>query len=179
MRLDPSPRWRSDAVELFLLTPDKVSDAYVAWLSDPEVNRFLESRFSIQSRTSVEAYVAQLLNSENDLFLGIRDPRNDLHVGNLRLGPIDHNHRRAEIGIVIGERAAWGRGIASAALTLLQGIARDELGLWRLAASCYAANEGSRRAFEKAGFTTEAVRPSDLLLNGEPHDLVLMGLLLE
>jgi [ribosomal protein S5]-alanine N-acetyltransferase len=179
MRIEPTARWRNEIVELFPLTPDEVSDDYIGWLADPDVNRFLESRFAIQSHAAVAAYVAQLLNSENDLFLGIRDRKSGRHVGNLRLGPIDPNHRRAEIGIVIGDRRAWGRGIASAALTVLQGIAREELGLWKLAASCYAANEGSRRAFEKAGFGTEAVRPSDLLLDGEPHDLVLMGLLLE
>jgi ribosomal-protein-alanine N-acetyltransferase len=179
MRREATERWRNEIVELFLLTPDKVSDAYVAWLADPDVNRYLESRFAVQSRASVEAYVAQLLVSENDIFFGIRDRLNGRHVGNLRLGPINRSHRRAEIGIVVGDRAAWGRGIASNALTVLAAIARLELGLWKLAASCYLANEGSRRAFEKAGFKIEAIRPSDLLLDGEPHDVVQMGLLLE
>jgi [ribosomal protein S5]-alanine N-acetyltransferase len=120
-----------------------------------------------------------LFASENDIFFGVRDRRSGRHVGNLRLGPINRSHRRAEIGIVVGDRAARGRGIASNALTALAAIARHELGLWKLAASCYAANESSRRAFEKAGFAIEAVRPSDLLLDGAPHDVILMGLLLE
>ena len=179
MRLEPTALWRNEVVELFLMTPEQVSDDYVAWLADEEVSRFLESRFAAQPRAAVEAYVAQLLESESDVFFGIRDRFTGRHVGNLRLGPISQDHRRAEIGIVIGDRGAWGRGMASNALTVLAGIAREELGLWKLAASCYAANEGSRRAFANAGFAIEAVRPSDLLLDGAPHDVVLMGLLLD
>jgi RimJ/RimL family protein N-acetyltransferase len=42
-------------------------------------------------------------------------------------------------------------------------------------AGCYASNLGSKRAFEKAGYTIEGIRPRQLLLNGQPEDLVLMG----
>jgi [ribosomal protein S5]-alanine N-acetyltransferase len=179
MRLDPTPRWSDGHVTLFQLTPDLVSDAYVGWLGEPEVNRYLEVRFRPQGRADVEAFVAAMAASERDLLLGISDTTLGRHVGNIRLGPIDRNHGLGEIGIMIGDRAAWGRGVATAAIRRVADIARHELGLRKLSAGCYAVNAGSRRAFEKAGFTVEAVRPAHALLDGVPEDQLLLGLIID
>lgn len=179
MQLEATHRWADDTAALFLLTPAAVSDAYVGWLGDPEINRFLESRFAPYSRAGVEAYVAGMLASERDLFLGINDVALGRHVGNIKLGPIERAHGLGEIGIMIGDRAAWGRGIGSAAIALVAGIARHELGLRKLSAGCYAGNVGSRRAFEKVGFAVEAVRPAHYLLDGRPEDAVLLGLVFD
>ncbi len=178
MDLTPTDRWRDDAIELFLLAPNAVSDAYIGWLNDPEINCYLESRFMVQDRASVEGFVAGVLASERDVFFGIRDLRVDQHVGNIKLGPIDRRHGLAEIGLMIGDRAAWGRGVGSRAIDIVSNIAAHELGLRKVAAGCYASNVGSRRAFEKVGFTVEGVRPAQVLLDGQPEDLVLLGRIL-
>ncbi len=76
---------------------------------------------------------------------------------------------------MIGDREAWGRGIGSEAIRVMVDIARDELGLRKLTAGCYASNVGSSRAFEKAGFHVEGRRAGHFLLDGRPEDLVLMA----
>ena len=175
MRLDATPAWSNEVVQLFLLTPDAVSDDYVGWLADPLVNRYLESRFRAQPRGTVEAFVAEMLASEANLLLGIRSRALDAHVGNIKLGPIDRNHGLGEIGILIGDRAAWGRGIGSAAIQAIETIARRQLGLRKLTAGCYASNIGSSVAFEKAGFIVEGRRKDHYLLDGQPEDAILLG----
>jgi RimJ/RimL family protein N-acetyltransferase len=179
MQLSPTANWMDDRVELFLLTPERVSDAYVGWLNDPQVNQYLESRFGEQGKASVEAFVAAMLASENDLFLGIVDRGLQRHVGNIKLGPIDRCHERGEIGIMIGDRAAWGRGVGSNAIARIVAIARDELGLRKLTAGCYASNVGSKKAFEKAGFVIEGVRGAHYLLDGRPEDGILLGKIID
>ena len=178
MFLPASERWRNDRVELFLLEPALVSDDYVAWLNDAAVNRFLESRFARHDGASTRAFVQQALDDPGALFLGIRRRDDGRHVGNIKLGPIDRRHGLGEIGILVGERSAWGRGIAPAAIECLVNIAREELGLRKLTAGCYASNGGSARAFEKAGFAVEARRPAHFLLDGKPEDLLLLARLL-
>jgi RimJ/RimL family protein N-acetyltransferase len=175
MFLAASERWRNDAVELFLLEPAQVSDAYVAWLNDPAVSRFLESRFAVHDLASTRAFVQQALDDQKVLFLGIRSRALGRHVGNIKLGPIDRRHGLGEVGIMIGDRGAWGRGVASAAIACLAEIARAELGLRKLTAGCYASNEGSKRAFEKAGFAVEGRRPAHFLLEGRPEDRLLLA----
>jgi RimJ/RimL family protein N-acetyltransferase len=175
MQLDPTPRWTDGRIRLFPLTPESVTDAYVGWLADPEINRFLESRFSEQDRASVEAFVSGVNASPKDVVFGIHDVELGRHVGNIKLGPIDHNHGAGEIGIMIGDRAAWGRGVGTAAIAILVSIAREELGLRKLTAGCYVSNVGSRKAFEKAGFSVEGVRLAQCLIDGEPEDVILLG----
>jgi RimJ/RimL family protein N-acetyltransferase len=179
VRISATPRWTDGHISLFAMTPELVSDAYIGWLADAEVNRYLELRFSPQGRDSVQAFVATMLASECDLFFGIRDEELDRHVGNIRLGPIDRHHGLAEIGIMIGDRAAWGRGVGSRAIRRLSEIARHELGLRKLSAGCYDSNIGSRRAFEKAGFAVEGVRRGHYLLDGRPQDAILLGRLID
>lgn len=178
MIIAPTPVWSSETVELFLLEPGHVTEGYVSWLNDPEVNRYLESRFARHSLESTRSFVTRCLHNEQILFLGIRCPSlSGRHVGNIKL-EIDPRHRLGEIGILIGEKTVYGRGVGTKAITLLSTIACDQLRLRKLTAGCYGSNTGSRRAFEKAGFTVEGVRPEQFLLEDRAEDLILMGMLL-
>ncbi|MGH8131440.1 MAG: GNAT family N-acetyltransferase [Steroidobacteraceae bacterium] len=175
MELAPSFPWRTERMELFLLEPVHVTTAYVGWLRDPKVNRFLESRFVPHDLASTAAFVAKMHADANALMLGIRSVVLDRHVGNIKLGPIDRNHGLGEIGLMIGDRGAWGRGIASDAISIVCAIAGRQLGLRKLTAGCYASNVGSARAFAKAGFQVEALRRDHFMLNGRSEDLLLMA----
>ncbi len=175
MRLPATQRWIGEKAELFLLEPIHASEAYVGWLNDPLVNRFLESRFGAATLESTKEFIAQQLASPTALFLGIRSRTHGRHVGNIKLAPIDRRHGVAEIGILVGDRATWGQGLATEAIALLAEIARHELGLRKLTAGCYASNVGSARAFEKAGFVIEGSRRAHFLLDGQPEDLTLLA----
>lgn len=179
MRLTPSKLWRASNVELFALTVDDVDDRYLAWMNDPLVVRYLESRFDTHSIESLRDFVRNMVARRGELLLGIRSIQMQRrHVGNVKLGLIDWNHRIADVGIMLGERGAWGHGIATDAIKLVCTISREELGLRKLNAGCYAANAASRKAFEHAGFEVEAVRKAHVLLEGRAEDVVLMGKLL-
>ena len=175
MRLPATSRWSDATVELFLLEAQHASEAYVGWMNDPAVHRYLESRFAQQTLESVREFIAAQLASPNTVFFGIRALEPRRHVGNIKIGPIDARHRRSEVGIMIGDRAAWGRGVGSAAIGRVVEIAREELGLRMLTAGCYGGNRGSERAFEKVGFARDGVRANYYLLDGRPEDLVLMS----
>jgi RimJ/RimL family protein N-acetyltransferase len=175
MQRASTPRWRGAGVELFLLKPDQVTDAYVNWLNDAQVNRYLESRFAVADLDSTRQFVANALAGVATLFLGIRSRSLNRHVGNIKLGPIDRHHGLGEIGILVGDRAAWGQGVATEAISLLIHIAHEELGLRKLTAGCYASNVGSVRAFIKAGFVVEGRRAAHFILDGRPEDLVLLA----
>ena len=166
-------------ISLFVLTPEHVTEAYVAWLNAPYINQYLENRFSIHNFETTQAFVAMTLASSDIVFFGIRSHLLNRHVGNIKLGPIDHHHGTGDIGILIGDKAAWGKGIATAAISVISEIARNQLNLRKLTASCYASNGGSQRAFEKTGFVVEGTRPAQFLLNGTPEDMVLMGRILK
>jgi RimJ/RimL family protein N-acetyltransferase len=178
MRLTRTAAWDGNRVELFQLLPEHVGSHYVDWLNDPAVNRYLECRFTPQDQASVERFVAAQLESPVSVLFGIRSRAVGRHVGNIKLGPIDRHHGLGEIGLMVGDRDAWGMGIGSDAIACVARIAAVDLGVRKLTAGCYASNVGSAKAFFKAGFYEEARRPAHVILEGRPEDLVLLARLL-
>lgn len=176
MELSPTPHWHTERVDLFLLGPEHVGPEYVGWLNDPQVNRFLESRFIVHSEAGTRDFVCDCRGRTNSLFLGIRaEGLGGRHVGNIKLEPIDRRHGLGEIGILIGDRSAWGKGIATDAIRAVAAIASGQLSLRKLTAGCYASNNGSVKAFQRAGFEIEGTRRSHFILDGRPEDLILMA----
>lgn len=135
--------------------PADVTDRYVGWLNDPEVNRCLEIRFTPHTKDSVRGYLDKMAADEENVFLAIVLNDGDVHIGNLKIGPINRAHRFADIGIVIGEKGSWGKGYATEAISLATRLAFETLGLHRLEAGAYASNMGSAKAFLKAGWKEE------------------------
>lgn len=178
MRLARTGAWDGEKVELFQLLPEHVGPRYVEWLNDPAVNRYLESRFTPQHQALIELFVAAQLASPSSVLFGIRSRALGRHVGNIKLGPIDRHHGLGEIGLMVGDRDAWGMGIGSDAINCIARIAAADLGIRKLTAGCYASNIGSAKAFLRAGFHIEARRPAHFILDGRPEDLVLLARLL-
>ena len=157
------------------VVPDDVNEAYCQWMNNPATNKFLESRFYTHSIESLREYIVNKQGDNLNAFFAIVLKDEDLHIGNIKLGPIDSNHHLADIGIMIGEKDCWGKGYATEAINLVVGYAFDTLGLHKVTAGCYAPNKGSIRAFEKAGFVQEGVRKAHCYFEGEYVDDILLG----
>jgi RimJ/RimL family protein N-acetyltransferase len=153
-----------------------VGEAYHRWLNDPLVTRYTESRFFPSSMDALREYVARFQNDRQNLFVAIVLRQDDRHIGNIKLGPINWIHRTGDIGIIIGERDCWGHGYASEAIRLLTDYAFGMLNLRRVTAGCYATNVGSYKAFLKAGWREESVRPRQYWSEGAYVDEILLGL---
>lgn len=149
---------------------------YLAWLSDTEVTRHLEVRFSPPRMVDdLVQFIESTNDSSHTLMLGMFLRSDGRHIGNIKLGPIDRHHCTGDIGLLIGDRGEWGKGHARAAIELLAEHAFRQLGIAKLTAGCYADNEGSRRAFLKAGFSEEGRRVSQWQVEGKRQDGVLLG----
>jgi len=166
----------SERLTLRCLEESDVTARYLSWMMDPEVNRYLESRYSTPTLDELKDYVAQMRASEHSYFFGIFTAEDGEHRGNIKIGPINAEHGNAAIGIILGDKAVWGRGIATEAIGALSDWGFRELGLAKIYAGAYAANHGSVSAFERNGFAIEGVQRSHVLLaSGERGDLVLLG----
>lgn len=165
--------------ERVLLRPlgaEDVTERYVGWLNDPEVNRFLETRHARQTLESVAAFVAQISTSADNWLFAICRLDDGAHVGNIKLGPKKAHHSLADISLFIGERDAQGRGFGREAIALAARFAFDSLGLRKLSAGCYAENRSSLGAFNRVGFRQEGLRRKHYLLDGRPSDIIELGL---
>jgi RimJ/RimL family protein N-acetyltransferase len=154
-----------------------VNDAYYNWMNDNEITQYLESRFFPNSHNKIQEFVKSKDGDPNNVFLAIVNKSTGNHIGNVKLGPINWIHRNAEIGILLGEKSDWGKGLATETLILLADYAFKKLNLRKLTAGCYGNNKGSEKAFVKAGFTVEGIRKNHFFFQGSYVDYVMLGLL--
>ena len=160
------------------IRPIRLSDAtqhYVDWLNDKDVNKYLESRFSPATLSSVHAYVRDAMKEPDTYFFAILDSKSGQHIGNIKLGPINRHHLFAEIGFLIGDKIFWGKGCGSEAIQLVEQLAFGELGIHKLTAGAYANNIGSIKVLEKCGFIREGLLKSQCLCDGEFVDGIRFG----
>lgn len=148
---------------------------YVKWLNSKKINQFLESRFIRHNKKDVENYIKKMNKNPNIIFLAIIRRDNNKHIGNIKLGPIDWNHRFGEIGIMIGDKNSCGKGYGTDAIKLLSDFGFDYLKLHKIGAGVYENNIGSIKAFLKVGFFIDGIRYKQYLNKGVYEDHVLVG----
>lgn len=163
-----------ERIYLRRLTEDDATEDYVCWMNDPEINQYLESRFHKQTIESIKAFIRSVTN-ENNYQFGIFILDTGKHIGNIKIGGINNNHKYADIGFLIGDKSFWGQGIATEAIKLASDFAFHSLGLHKLWGGAYAPNEGSKKAFLKNGFKIEGCKRSHCLCNGKYVDSFLFG----
>ena len=158
---------------LKVLTPKDVSDEYVNWFNDYEVVRYTEQTFVKHNKEGVIDFVKDKLNSNVDLLFGIFfDTR---HIGNIKLGPIDFNHKVSDISFIIGDKKMWGKGVMTQVIDFVVGLAFNDVALDKVTAGAYANNIGSIKTLEKNGFIVEGRRVKQILFEGERIDGVIFG----
>ncbi|MBV9462886.1 MAG: GNAT family N-acetyltransferase [Verrucomicrobiae bacterium] len=178
--LSPKLRVVGRRVYLRPLTRADATPRYAAWLNDPEVNRFTESKYTRHTVATVRDYIESANRSASNFFFAIVERGTDRHVGNIKIDSTVNphwDHLVGEVGLIIGEKDCWGRGYGSEAIELITRFAFDRLDLHKLTATCLAINPGSAHAFLKAGYTQEAVRPSNGVFEGKYVDLLLFGVI--
>jgi RimJ/RimL family protein N-acetyltransferase len=122
-------------IYLRLLTPDDVSKTYVAWMNDNEIIQYLESRWSVQTLETVRTFVQSMSDSPKDFLFGMFLNEIHQHIGNIKIGSIHFIHRHGDVGLIIGDKASWGKGIAFEAISLITRYGFEELNLNKLTAS--------------------------------------------
>lgn len=133
------------------------SKDYLRWLRDYEVVKTINRMDYLRpvSFSEVKSYCETVMQSKNDIFLAIYDKEDDLFIGTLRCAKIDWYARTADIGILIGEKNYWGKGIATDAIATLSRYLFEKLALRKLTAGLMDVNPAMLAVFKKIGFKEE------------------------
>src|SRR5262249_7440466 len=135
--------------------------------NDLAVNKYL--RQGIRTLKEVQEWYAQYFSgAENRLFAVYA---HKILIGYGTLEHIDTTHRSCEIGIVIGEKQYWNKGVGALVVTRLTSLACTRYHLHRVYAVIQGGNIASRRCFEKVGFQHEGRLREARYVNGQFIDL--------
>lgn len=153
------------------------TQSYLKWLNDPEVNRYLETRWSPQDMESIKDFVQFQRNNNHSILFAIIAKNENKHIGNIKIGPIHPQYSYADISYFIGEKSYWNKGIASEVINLVCKFGFEELGLRKIEAGSYATAIGSWKALEKNSFIREATLRENVISEGKDIDVYRYGLL--
>jgi ribosomal-protein-alanine N-acetyltransferase len=145
---------RGEGFELAPFRVEDISDAYLAMLNNPQVNRFLEVRWTPQTFETAAEFVKSFYQDDEKYIWGIYAAGTREFAGTATLYLINRIHGSAELGLMIGE-AFWGKGASRTALTLIIDHAFNALKLRRLTGESYVTNHGMNFTFKQLNFRLE------------------------
>ncbi|MFQ5787233.1 MAG: GNAT family N-acetyltransferase [Thermodesulfobacteriota bacterium] len=154
-----------------------VSQDYVNWLNNPEINKYLSCSNTLQTMESCLSYVRSYERKEDKALIGIFLKDKKLHIGNLTLSTIDWGRRVGIVGISLGRKEYMGQGLASEALTSLKDYCFQQLTLHRLEAKVSEQHLNSLKIFLKSGFKVEGLLRDSAIIDGEFHNGYILGVL--
>ena len=172
-----TPFVSGERIYLRPLEPEDLTEAYLGWLNDPEVNRYLESGIFPYSKAELDTFYETVTKSHDQVIMAIVDKETNNHIGNVKLGPINWIHRKGIIGILVGEKQFWGEGIGAEATRLIVEYGFFQLNLHRIELGVYAEHKSAVRCYEKVGFKVEGTFREDGFHQGQYKDRLWMGLL--
>jgi RimJ/RimL family protein N-acetyltransferase len=147
---------------------------FVKWFNDPEVTEFL-LRAPPMGMEEEERWYESLRASEGKVFC-IETLEGRL-IGNVGIIHVDWTNRKADIGIVIGEKEYWSHGYGREAIILLLGYMFEEMNLERVWLYCDDQNLRAQRCYEGCGFRREGVFRHNRLRGGRFTDDLIYSIL--
>ncbi len=167
--------------ELVFLRPRVDDDLalFARWHGNPDVRHWLHMSEMPNQTLEVERQRWQIARNDPTRVSFVIETLDGVPIGNIVLIGIDVAHRRAELGIAIGEKGDWGRGYGTDAIRVILRFAFEVLNLRRVELITDIDNERGIRAYEKCGFVREGVLRAKRLRYGEPLDMLIMAVLRE
>ena len=153
-----------------------ISKEYQNWLNDFEVQRYTEQKYKKHSLADIRNFVRKKNKSKNEFLYGIFLKKNNLniHIGNIKLGPISIIHKHANISYFIGEMELWNKGYTTLAIKEIIKIAKRK-GVKKLKAGLFEMNIGSKKVLIKNGFKIEGRFKSEIIYKRKRFDSYWFG----
>jgi RimJ/RimL family protein N-acetyltransferase len=154
----------AENVKLRQLKPSDVTEQYINWLNNTEINQFLEVRTSIPRLIEQKEYVESCINSIDTFMLGIFSSKDEL-IGSTTLRNLPMN--TISVGLMIGEKSNHGKGIGKQVILLIANWAKKQR-YSALEAGYDTRNLASARLFKSCGFKVVSELPVTSI-DSEPY----------
>jgi diamine N-acetyltransferase len=150
---------------------------YQRWMSDFETTRFLDIQPRPITLEQETGWFDHAASATNEITFTIFELASSRPVGNCGVHNIDQRNRRAELGIVIGEPDARGKGYGTEAMRLLADFAFTVLNLHSLMLWTYEYNVAGQHCYARVGFREIGRRRASRWHAGRYWDEIAMDLL--
>jgi len=148
-----------------------LTEKYVSWLSNPIVVKYSEQRHKKHTIKTCKAYMMSLKKSPH-YFWAISTVNNELgHIGNIT-AYIDEVNKTADLGILIGETKAWGKGYAAEAWMAVCGYLFKKINIRKITAGTMSSNERMLNLMKRVGMSDDGRRIKQCIWKGKEVDVI-------
>ncbi len=161
--------------KLVVLRPPKPEEAaaMITWFDDLEVTRFIKLRNPPSIETEKE-FLDRAAKDPDSVFWAVE--HQGKLVGGTSIVRIDWKHGHGTTGTLIGDKKAWGKGLARELMQLRAEYAFTQLPLRSLRSGYLDGNVASARAQKAAGYKEVGRWHDDHFIDGKWTDQILTEL---
>lgn len=168
---------KGNIIYLRPITLSDVTETYLSWLHDEQVMSGIAT--SGYTLDKLKQYVSERLDKKQIAFFAICDVITNEHIGNIKIDFHDSKANVSELGLLIGNKNYWGKGVGYEACKLAIEYGFNEMHLRKIYLAVYENNPHAKKLYEKLGFKTEGILRKHIMASGELNDKCLMGLFKE
>lgn len=143
------------------LVENDATDRYLSWLDDTDAKKFITFAEKAKSLADLKQYVCDRIGRDDVLFLGIFEKKTGLHIGNIKYEPVNSELGYAIMGLLIGDPAYRGKGVAAEILSASAQWLKEHRKIKQILLGVSTDNPAAICAYQKVGFEisdTEFIR---------------------
>ncbi len=125
---------------------------YHAWICNLETSQYLSEAGAVRTLDEEIDWYERLSRLEDERRFTIYALPGYQPIGTVNLHQINHRHRKANLGVMIGEPGMRGRGLGTQAVELIVDYGFNALNLNSIWLSTHEFNTAGRMAYARAGF---------------------------
>jgi RimJ/RimL family protein N-acetyltransferase len=167
---------RSGNIVLKSISSEHVSDTYLSWLCDPQVTNGIITTSNQYDLLKLKNYVEKMIADETTYMFAIHDWLTNQHIGNIKLYDINEVNKTCGLGLLIGDKNFWGKGVGTDACNAVVDFAFDKLHMRKIWLTAFCSNKGAIALYSKVGFEIEGTLKEHVFADGVYIDEYFMAL---
>jgi len=155
------------------------SDIVAVWSNDLEVSIKTGDAADMISVSIQREYLQHMVSSKGVYAFLIIEKENNIPIGFCRLKEVDLINKKATLGIFIGEKEYWGKGIGTESIKLILDYGFNIINLSNIWLSVFSYNASAIKVYKNCGFKEIGRRRKSIILGNKVYDEIYMDLLSE
>lgn len=161
----------------YIIRPFKKEDALLwqVWDIDLETQKHMpEPKNRAEDLSFQYKYIEECKSDENGYYWSI-ETKDGITIGTISLFEINEHHKSADLGIVIGDKEYWGKGVATEVINTLVDHAFGNLNIERISAEVEEENLPMKKVLIKTGFEQDGLFKNARVKNGKRINVLHFG----
>jgi ribosomal-protein-alanine N-acetyltransferase len=156
---------KTDRLVLIPFSEKTVSQKYLNWLNDKEINQYLEIKVAY-TMDKLCQYVNSMIEKKIMIWEIHLNDTNE-HLGNIKIDPLNISSGTGEYGILMGEKTEWGKGYAKEASLAVIDFCFNKIGLRKITLGVISENISAVNLYKSLGFELEGTFKYHGFYNGK------------